>query len=306
MTGGSNCSERSGGVLLLPVRPALLVGGANPRLLLERLRQQKANLLCATPGRLLQLLRLKAAKQQHQEKRPKSLGALQLHRLAFASGKKGDRFLELIELLQRCLSTAEGGKGSPQLMLASATLGAAPQAILKGLGRSAAVLAAPVSVPAALATNALPSNLLHLALYVHQANKVALLLRLLQAEPLNKRCIIFCRSPKAAVFLHRALSVRLRAKCILLEGDADGTTRRAAVAAMQEVAPVSGAASRGTAAVLVASETAARGLDFPLLTHVINFDLPNASDVQLDYGGGREGGEETEFFPLLTLQTPCL
>ena len=68
---------------------------------------------------------------------------------------------------------------------------------------------------------------------------------------------------------------------MLLQGEAAGTDRRAAVDAMMQLAaappPAAGAAA--SAAIHVASETAARGLDLPLLTHAINFDVPGGKET---------------------------
>jgi superfamily II DNA/RNA helicase len=103
--------------------------------------------------------------------------------------------------------------------------------------------------------------------------------RLLRAEGL-KNAIVFCNRKREVAVLHRSL-VRHGFNAVALHGDLDQPARMAALDQFR----------RGDAVILVASDVAARGLDIPDVSHVVNFDVPHHPDDYVHRVGrtGRAG-----------------
>lgn len=88
------------------------------------------------------------------------------------------------------------------------------------------------------------------------------LARVLEVEDPEK-AIIFCRTKRDVDELHRVLSTRgLSVKAI--HGDMSQVVRNLAVKALKD----------GQARIIIATDVAARGIDIPNVTHVINFNVP--------------------------------
>jgi superfamily II DNA/RNA helicase len=99
-----------------------------------------------------------------------------------------------------------------------------------------------------------------------------------------KNAIVFCNRKREVAVLHRSL-VRHGFKAVALHGDMDQPARMAALDQFR----------RGEAALLIASDVAARGLDIPDVSHVINFDVPHHADDYVHRIGrtGRAGRSGT-------------
>jgi superfamily II DNA/RNA helicase len=82
-----------------------------------------------------------------------------------------------------------------------------------------------------------------------------------------KNAIVFCNRKREVAVLHRSL-VRHGFNAVALHGDMDQPARMAALDQFR----------RGAATLLIASDVAARGLDIPEVSHVINFDVPHHAD----------------------------
>jgi superfamily II DNA/RNA helicase len=82
-----------------------------------------------------------------------------------------------------------------------------------------------------------------------------------------KNAIVFCNRKREVAVLHRSL-VRHGFNAVALHGDLDQQSRMAALDQFR----------RGDASLLIASDVAARGLDIPDVSHVINFDVPHHAD----------------------------
>jgi superfamily II DNA/RNA helicase len=115
------------------------------------------------------------------------------------------------------------------------------------------------------------------------SDKRATLRRVLRAEGL-KNAIVFCNRKREVAVLHRSL-VRHGFNAVALHGDLDQPARMAALDQFR----------RGDAAILVASDVAARGLDIPEVSHVVNFDVPHHADDYVHRVGrtGRAGRSGT-------------
>jgi superfamily II DNA/RNA helicase len=103
--------------------------------------------------------------------------------------------------------------------------------------------------------------------------------RVIRSEAL-KNAIIFCNRKREVAVLHRSL-LRHGFNAVALHGDLDQSSRTAALDQFR----------RGEATLLVASDVAARGLDIPAVSHVINFDVPIHADDYIHRIGrtGRAG-----------------
>ena len=82
-----------------------------------------------------------------------------------------------------------------------------------------------------------------------------------------KNAIVFCNRKREVAVLHRSL-VRHGFNAVALHGDLDQPARMAALDQFR----------RGDAKLLIASDVAARGLDIPEVSHIINFDVPHHAD----------------------------
>jgi superfamily II DNA/RNA helicase len=111
------------------------------------------------------------------------------------------------------------------------------------------------------------------------SDKRETLRRVLRTEGL-KNAIVFCNRKREVAVLHRSL-LRHGFNAVALHGDLDQPARMAALDQFR----------RGEATILVASDVAARGLDIPDVSHVINFDVPHHPDDYVHRVGrtGRAG-----------------
>ena len=90
--------------------------------------------------------------------------------------------------------------------------------------------------------------------------------------------IVFTRTKSRANRVAKML-VRNQFKAVAIHGDRSQSQRTAALTGFR----------KGQYAVLVATDVAARGLDIPDVSHVINFDLPRSPlPTSIGLGGRRE------------------
>jgi superfamily II DNA/RNA helicase len=91
--------------------------------------------------------------------------------------------------------------------------------------------------------------------------------RLIRSAEGFKNAIVFCNRKREVALLHRSL-VQHGFSAIALHGDMDQPSRTASLEQFR----------RGEVTLLIASDVAARGLDIPDVSHVINFDVPHHPD----------------------------
>jgi len=82
-----------------------------------------------------------------------------------------------------------------------------------------------------------------------------------------KNAIVFCNRKREVALLHRSL-LKHGFNAVALHGDMDQPARMAALDKFR----------KGEADLLIASDVAARGLDIPDVSHVLNFDVPFHAD----------------------------
>ncbi|MDN3519949.1 DEAD/DEAH box helicase [Halomonas ramblicola] len=97
--------------------------------------------------------------------------------------------------------------------------------------------------------------------------KLEALARILEVEPVDG-AIVFVRTRAACTTLMEQLSAR-GLNVASLSGDLDQSLRERTIQRLK----------RGKIDVLIATDVAARGLDVPRLTHVINYDLPQDAEA---------------------------
>ncbi len=242
------------------VRTVCLYGGA-PYPVQNRQLQRGADLLVATPGRLL----------DHIERGRVDLSCLEVLILDEADRMLDMGFLPDVERIAALTPS------SRQCVLFSATFDGA-------IGKLASRLTSdPVRVAVAM-PKAAP---LKIAQHVHYADDRAHKHRLLDyllADVAMRQSIVFIATKRDA----EALALKLQGDghaAAALHGDMQQRERNRTLNDLR----------RGGVRTLVATDVAARGIDVPGLTHVINFDLPRQAEDYVHRIGrtGRAGLEGT-------------
>ncbi|HVZ89466.1 MAG TPA: DEAD/DEAH box helicase [Polyangia bacterium] len=223
----------------LPLATAVIFGGVGQGPQVEALRRN-ADIVVATPGRLLDLIGQKHARFD-------ALEALVLD--------EADRMLDMgfIDPIRRIISVLPRRR---QTLMFSATM---PDEIMK-LARS--ILVDPVQVSVApVSTTA--EGITQWVLHVERSQKRALLHEVLR-DPKMSRVLVFTRTKHGANRVAEQLD-RSGVRAAAIHGNKSQNARERALSAFKT----------GQIRVLVATDIAARGVDIDGVTHVINFELPN-------------------------------
>ncbi len=224
-----------------PLRAAVVVGGESMNRQIHELRTAQAVIAC--PGRLIDHL---------------DRGTVRLDRVRLVVLDEADRMLDMgfLPQIRRILRMVTGAH---QTLMFSATMDASVEAVASEFLRDPARLSVgKVATP--------PSSIRQSIYPVTPENKGPMLLKLLCRDEVD-RAIVFTRTKSRADRAARLL-VRNGIKAVAIHGDRSQNQRNAALAGFH----------RGQFTVLVATDVAARGLDVPDVSHVINFDLPDTSD----------------------------
>ncbi len=240
------------------LRVAVIFGGVGQGPQVSALRRG-VDVLVATPGRLLDLM---------------GQGRVNLSHVGFFVLDEADRMLDMgfLRDVRRIVAAMPERR---QSLLFSATM---PSDIV-GLAQS--LLTDPVRVEVTPPSTTVARVAQHVC-FVDKQAKRALLSEIL-SDGTVERALVFTRTKHGADKVCR----HLKADGILaaaLHGNKSQGQRERALAAFRE----------GTLRALVATDIAARGLDVPHITHVINFDLPNVPESYVHRIGrtaraGRDG-----------------
>jgi ATP-dependent RNA helicase RhlE len=201
------------------------------------------DVLVATPGRLLDLIDQRA---------------LSLRELEILVLDEADQMLDLgfIHALKRIVSLVPPKR---QTLFFSATM---PRAI-KELADKYLTNPAEVSVtPAATTVERIDQSVM----MVNQAEKTALLAMILKSDSVE-RALVFSRTKHGADKIVRQLEAAGIAAAAI-HGNKSQANRERAIAAFRS----------GDVPVLVATDIAARGIDIPGVSHVVNYDLPDVPE----------------------------
>ncbi len=223
---------------------AVVIGGESMDRQLQKLRKG-AQVLVGCPGRLI----------DHIER-----GTVKLDRIEIAVIDEADRLLDMgfMPQLRRIMELVPKRR---QTLMFSATMVTAVQRIAREF------LTDPVRVEAGLSEISAPPESIHQVICaVKTDNKGPMLLEILQRSEVTS-AIVFTRTKSRADRVAKLL-VRNRIKAIAIHGDRSQGQRNAALAGFRS----------GSYRVLVATDVAARGLDIPDVSHVINYDLPDGTE----------------------------
>ncbi|MBC2844776.1 DEAD/DEAH box helicase [Winogradskyella flava] len=226
----------------LDIRSAVIFGGVNQKPQVSKLRQG-VDVLVATPGRLIDL---------------ESQGLLSLRRVEIFVLDEADRMLDMgfLRDIERVMKLIPSKR---QNLMFSATF----SKDIKKLAYS--ILNNPVQVEATPENTAVEiiDQKVH---RVAKNKKTGLIIKLI-SDGDWKQVLVFTRTKHGANRLtKKMISAGITAAAI--HGNKSQGARTKALAGFKN----------NSIRVLVATDIAARGLDIPLLPHVVNFELPNISE----------------------------
>ncbi|KAG8770919.1 DEAD-box ATP-dependent RNA helicase [Ceratobasidium sp. 428] len=251
------------------VRPAVVYGGADIN---QQLRQieRGCDLLSATPGRLVDLI---------------ERGRISLANIQYLVLDEADRMLDMgFEPQIRRIVQGEDMPGvmERQTLMFSATFPRDIQLLAKDFLKEYIFL----SVGRVGSTS---ENITQKIEYVEDHDKRSVLLDILHSEPQGGLTLVFVETKRMADMLSEYLMTN-RFPATSIHGDRTQRERELALATFRS----------GRTPIMVATAVAARGLDIPNVTHVVNYDLPSDIDDYVHRIGrtGRAGntGTSTAFF----------
>jgi len=232
-------SFRAYGRHIRPLEIALAIGGVPINRQIRALARG-AEVLVATPGRLLDLVEQRA---------------LRLDKLEVLVLDEADRMLDMgfIHDIKKIVVMVPKER---QTLFFSATM---PQQIVQ-LANAMLRDPAKVSVtPQATTAEKIAQRVIH----IDKPGKLSLLAEVLRSEPID-RVLVFTRTKHGADKVVRGLNkVGLAAEAI--HGNKSQNQRERVLAAFRD----------GSLRTLIATDIAARGIDVDGVSHVVNFDLPN-------------------------------
>ncbi|CAI8604213.1 unnamed protein product [Vicia faba] len=219
------------------LRPLLCIGGIDMRSQLEIVKKG-VHLVVATPGRLKDML----AKKK-----------MNLDNCRYLTLDEADRLVDL-GFEDDIREVFDHFKAQRQTLLFSATM---PTKI-QNFARSALVKPIIVNVGRAGAANL---DVIQEVEYVKQEAKIVYLLECLQKTP--PPVLIFCENKADVDDIHEYLLLK-GVEAVAIHGGKDQEEREYAISSFKA----------GKKDVLVATDVASKGLDFPDIQHVINYDMP--------------------------------
>lgn len=248
----------------LDLRSTVIFGGVNQNPQVTQLRQG-VDILVATPGRLIDL--------QNQ-------GLISLAKVDILVLDEADRMLDMgflrdIERILRVLPSKR------QNLMFSATFSKDIKQLAMG------ILHNPVHVEAT-PENTTVEAIIQKVYPVSKEKKTELIIKLI-TEGNWKQILVFTRTKQGANKLCESM-ISSGIKAAAIHGNKGQGARTSALAGFKN----------GSLTALVATDIAARGLDIPLLPHVVNFELPNIPEDYVHRIGrtGRAGasGEAISLF----------
>ena len=228
--------------LFVDIKSTVIFGGVKPAKQITAIRNG-VDILVATPGRLLDL--------ENQRK-------LSLNRVDFLVLDEADRMLDMgfQRDINKILALLPKRR---QNLLFSATFS---KEIKKLAG---AFLHEPVMVEAA-PENSTVDKIIQKVYRTDKSNKAKLIIKLIK-DGNWQQVLVFTRTKHGANNLCKKMLGK-GIKAMAIHGNKSQGARTKALAGFKS----------GSVQVLVATDIAARGLDIPLLPHVINFELPNIAE----------------------------
>jgi len=244
-----------------PLSKALLIGGESFSDQ-EKALDRGVDVLIATPGRLLDLF---------------ERGKILMSDVKILVIDEADRMLDMgfIPDVERIVSLLPKLR---QTLFFSATMPPEIRRLADAfLMNPKTISVSPPTSPAA--------TVIQCMVIVNESDKIETLRQLLRNEDV-RNALIFCNRKRDVDILHRAL-VKHGLDAVALHGDMPQSKRTETLERFK----------RGDAAILVASDVAARGLDIQGLSHVFNYDVPMHPEDYIHRIGrtGRAGREGRAF-----------
>lgn len=251
------------------VRPAVVYGGAEMGAQLRQI-ERGCDLLSATPGRLVDMI---------------ERGRISLSNVRFLVLDEADRMLDMgfePQIRRIVLGEDMPGVMDRQTLMFSATFPQNIQMLAKDFLKEYVFL----SVGRVGSTS---ENITQKIEFVEDRDKQSVLLDVLAAMPTTGLTLIFVETKRMADMLSDFL-LYSNIPATSIHGDRTQREREYALDLFRS----------GRTPILVATAVAARGLDIPNVTHVVNYDLPSDVDDYVHRIGrtGRAGnvGHATAFF----------
>ena len=227
------------------LRHAVIYGGVRQGPQVKAL-QAGIDILVATPGRLLDLI---------------GQGFVELASVEILILDEADRMLDMgfIHDLRKIVAHVPDGR---QTLMFSATMPKEVRELAgKWLRRPFEVRVAPVA--------STPERVSQAVYFVQRQHKAATLTWFLQ-ETDHSKTLVFSRTKRGADKIARSLQ-RDGIRAIAIHGDKSQARRHAVIREFNSKRPP----------VLVATDLAARGLDFSDVSHVINYDMPDVPETYI-------------------------
>ena len=227
-----------------PLKTLLVYGGTKIRHNLDRLKEDKRDIVVGTPGRVLDLMRR---------------GALVLKDIKLAVLDEVDRMLDIgfRDDIRRILREV---KGRHQTIFVSATIDDA----IRRLARS--YMHEPVEINVS-SDKLTVDSVEQCCITVDPPQKFATLLGFLRIEK-PSLAIVFTRTKRTAHDIATKLK-RAGIRCMGIHGDLNQARRHRVLKAFRQ----------GEIHVMVATDLASRGLDVMEISHIVNYDIPEDPSV---------------------------
>ena len=239
------------------IRCASIIGGAGYRNQIDAIKRG-ANIIVATPGRLIDFM---------------EQGMINFSKIDVLVLDEADRMLDMgfLPAIKRIVKALPEKR---QTLFFSATLSYDIEKI------ALSIMDDPHYVEISKRGVA-PVTIEQMAYPVAQQSKMSLLLDLLERETFD-RVLVFTRTKRGADRLAHILEARSH-KSNRIHGDRSQSQREAALRSFKN----------GKTRVLVATDVAARGIDIDSVSHVINYDIPEAPEDYVHRIGrtGRAGNK---------------
>lgn len=219
------------------LRSVLTIGGLSTGTQAMSIRKG-VHMCVATPGRLNDLLMKKR---------------MSLAQCKYLCMDEADRMIDL-GFEEEIRNTLDHFRGQRQTLLFSATM---PRKI-QDFAKTALVDPVVINVGRAGAANL---DVIQEVEYVKQEAKLIYLLKCLQKTP--PPVLIFCENKSDVDDVHEYLLLK-GIEVVAIHGGLDQEERHEAIRSFKE----------GSKDVLIGTDVASKGLDFPAIQHVINFDMP--------------------------------
>ena len=226
-------------------KSALIIGGAPIKRQLETLKE-KPQIICGSVARIVELIRLKKIKIND------------LFAIVF---DETDRLVKK-ELLEETNELYNLIPQSTQIIACTATINQFTKRFFAGINN--------VILPN---EDILTKRITHWAIYAEQRDKIETLRKFLLAEKPGKVLIFTSRADQV-----ENITSKLKYKnfeCASIHAKSDKQERKATLARFRS----------GKNKILITSDLAARGLDIPNITHIVQMDLPSDEDFFIHRSG---------------------